>query len=86
MPRIKIAFGILQVVSKVNKASGDQHKKIIDGIWEEKDDLWDFFQDGPLSDRFVLLEFIPHKIQGTCFALSTIHSSCSSLFSYQLFL
>ena len=35
---------------------------MLNKLWEENDDLWNYFQDGPNGKRFVLLEFVPTKI------------------------
>lgn len=51
-----------QCVQKVQKESGEYYKQVLNGIWEENDELWEFFQEGPSSKRFVLIEFVPAKI------------------------
>ena len=51
-----------QCVQKVGLTSGEYYKQVLNGIWEEKDELWEFFQEGPSSERFVLIEFVPAKI------------------------
>ena len=51
-----------QCVQKVGLESGEYYKQVLNGIWEENDELWEFFQEGPSSERFVLIEFVPAKI------------------------
>ena len=40
-----------QCVQKVQKESGEYYKQVLNGIWEENDELWEFFQEGPSSKR-----------------------------------
>jgi general stress protein 26 len=49
-------------VSKVTVKSGAFYKNVLNKLWEENDDLWNHFQDGPNGNRFVLIEFVPTKL------------------------